>query len=161
MYLFSDNFSLDIWTTAVWMAVQIFFTESTQHAKVQEGGCSKPSRNTTVAHFDSKRNTIEGSSSWRWRDQEDKRETVQWMHKKWKRPYDEINLPTAFLFNEHGADLFSVWLCRFVWCRTEQALFIATLGDQVWDRRTETVKSKLSAVEIDLTSDFVGYFFLL
>lgn len=25
----------------------------------------------------------------------------------------EINLPTAFSFNERGADLFSVWLGRF------------------------------------------------
>lgn len=33
--------------------------------------------------------------------------------------------------------------------RTECALFIATLSDQVWDRRAETVKSKLSAVEIE------------
>lgn len=44
-------------------------------------------------------------------------------------------------------------------CRTERALFGATLSDQVWDRRAETVKSKLSAVEMDLLQKFVAYFF--
>lgn len=43
--------------------------------------------------------------------------------------------------------------------RTERALFSATLSDQVWDRRAETVKSKLSAVEIDLLQNFVPQFF--
>lgn len=45
--------------------------------------------------------------------------------------------------------------------RTERALFCATLSDQVWDRRAETVKSKLSAVEMDLLQTSVAYFFLL
>ena len=45
--------------------------------------------------------------------------------------------------------------------RTERALFSATLSDQVWDRRAETVKSKLSAVEMDLLQNFVAYFFFL
>lgn len=44
--------------------------------------------------------------------------------------------------------------------RTERALFSATLSDQVWDRRAETVKSKLSAVEMDLLQNFVAFFFL-
>lgn len=43
--------------------------------------------------------------------------------------------------------------------RTERALFSATLSNQVWDRRAETVKSKLSAVEMDLLQNFVGFFF--
>lgn len=43
--------------------------------------------------------------------------------------------------------------------RTERALFSATLSDQVWDRRAETVKSKLSAVEMDLFQNFVAFFF--
>lgn len=45
--------------------------------------------------------------------------------------------------------------------RTERALFSATLSDQVWDRRAETVKSKLSAVEMDLLQNFVAFFFSL
>lgn len=43
--------------------------------------------------------------------------------------------------------------------RTERALFSATLSDQVWDRRAETVKSKLSAVEMDLLQNLVPFFF--
>lgn len=43
--------------------------------------------------------------------------------------------------------------------RTERALFSATLSYQVWDRRAETVKSKLSAVEMDLLQNSVEYFF--
>lgn len=43
--------------------------------------------------------------------------------------------------------------------RTERALFSATLSDQVWDRRAETVKSKLSAVEMDLPPNCVAYFY--
>ena len=45
--------------------------------------------------------------------------------------------------------------------RTERALFSATLSYQVWDRRAETVKSKLSAVEMDLLQKSVAYFFFL
>lgn len=33
---------------------------------------------------------------------------------KRERPNNEINVPTAFLFNERGADLFSVRLGRFI-----------------------------------------------
>lgn len=44
--------------------------------------------------------------------------------------------------------------------RTERALFSAMLSDQVWDRRAETVKSKLSAVEMDLLQNCVAIFFL-
>lgn len=43
--------------------------------------------------------------------------------------------------------------------RTECALFSATLSDQVWDRRVETVKSKLSAVEMDLLKILRPIFF--
>ena len=42
--------------------------------------------------------------------------------------------------------------------RTEHALFCATLSYQVWDRRAETVKSKLSAVEMDLLQNSVAYY---
>lgn len=40
-------------------------------------------------------------------------------------------------------------------CRTERALFSAMLSNQVWDRRAETVKSKLNAVEMDLLLNFL------
>lgn len=43
--------------------------------------------------------------------------------------------------------------------RTERALFSATLSNQVWDRRVETVKSKLSAVEMYLLQNFEDHFF--
>lgn len=44
-------------------------------------------------------------------------------------------------------------------CRTERALFSAMLSNQVWDRRAETVKSKPSAVEIDLLQFFFYLYF--
>lgn len=44
---------------------------------------------------------------------------------------------------------------------TERALFSATLSDQVWHRRAETVKSKLSAVEMDLLQNLVAFFSVL
>lgn len=41
--------------------------------------------------------------------------------------------------------------------RTDCALF----SNQVWDRRAETVKSKLCAVEMDLLQNFAAYFFVI
>lgn len=59
------------------------------------------------------------------------------------------------MFNECGADLFSVWLCRFVEAQNR----VCSVQCQVWDRRVETVKSKLSAVEMDLLKILRPVFF--
>lgn len=54
-----------------------------------------------------------------------------------EKPNNEINLPTAFMFNECRPDLFSICLQIFPRLRTEYvllAVFGATLSDRVGAR---------------------------